>query len=431
MRVILFFSGVACLFLMALHAWRENLGAEWIPHQERYKAVLASRAGNDADQAVAAAYEVKLRQIVLAEGFATDRCVTCHVAVEDMSMKGESEPLRTHPGDYLNVHSMERFGCTLCHDGQGSAVNVADAAAYSRERYWEKPQLKAPFIEANCYRCHVDVLAQTPTYALGKQLFEGAGCTGCHTVRGRGGTVGPDLSNAGDLSRHLKVPTPEHHDLIERFNGNESLAYLYEAVRWPAAQPSNTKMPEFGFSDEEAIALVVYLKSFTRPATIVGLVPPSQSAAPPKDPVQRGRISYGRYCVGCHGVDAVGGVRNENSARGEVAPLNSLAASMGFASPEQAEALIRIFQNLDGAPLAESEARAFSNWSKIEATVEKTRRAIDQGMSVAAVDPRGPEPLDMPSWKHLIEPKEVDALIAYLLSAQPSGAPAAVPSGGR
>lgn len=429
MRVLLLLSGVACLAFMALHAWRENLGAEWISHQERYAETLAARATTETERAAAAAFEVKLRQAVLPEGYATDRCISCHVAIEDPKMTQEQEPLRTHPGEYLNTHPIERFGCTLCHDGQGLAVNVADAAAYSRDRYWEKPLLKAPFREANCYRCHNEVLPETPTYAFGKQIFEGSGCTGCHKVRGRGGNVGPDLSLVGDLSRHLKAPTPAHHDLVERFDGNESIAYLYESVRWPNAQPAVTKMPEFGFSDEEAIALVVYLKSFVRPATVVGLLPPPREDKPLNDPVERGRVTYAKYCIGCHGAGAAGGVTNENAKNPVVPALNGLAHRMAFTSADDVDALLRILRALNGAQLAESDAAKLANWTQIQRAIAETRRVIAQGLAVTAVDANGPEPLDMPSWQHLIDEKEIDALIAYLISTAPRDEQAAAGSG--
>jgi putative heme-binding domain-containing protein len=40
--------------------------------------------------------------------------------------------------------------------------------------------------------------------AAGKQVFESAGCAGCHAIRGEGGRLGPDLSNIGG-SRPLAV----------------------------------------------------------------------------------------------------------------------------------------------------------------------------------------------------------------------------------
>lgn len=416
MRVVLLLSGMACVALTSLHAWRENLSPEWRVHQQRYAQTLVRLAQSDSERAAARAYEVKLRQVVLPDGVATDRCVTCHVATEDRRMADQPEPLRSHPGNYLDTHPVERFGCTACHDGQGQAITWSDAAAYERERFWEKPLLKAPFIEANCYRCHSEVLEQTPTYAFGKQIFDASGCTGCHAVRGTGGNVGPELTLIADASRHVKVPTSQHHDLVERFHGNEALAYLFESVKWPDAQPTQTKMPQFGLSDDEATALVVYLKSFGRRATVTGLLPPPKPVLPPTDVVERGGVLYAKYCIGCHGEGGAGGIANANAANPTIRPLNTLAQAMAFASGHDVDAFLGIVRSLGAQPWTSSPATALSNWPKIDASLTSTRRAVTDGLAVPAVSPNGPQPLDMPAWRHLLDDGQVDALIAYLLS---------------
>lgn len=416
MRVTLLLSSVLCIALTGLHAWRENLDPEWRVHQQRYAQSLTRLATTDAERAAAQSYEVKLRQVVLPDGVATDRCVSCHVGSEDRRMANEPQPLRSHPGDYLDTHPVERFGCTACHDGQGQAITKADAAAYERTRFWEKPMLKAPFIEANCYRCHTEPLAQTPTYAFGKEIFEGSGCIGCHMVRGSGGNAGPDLSLVADVSRHVKVPSAAHHDLVERFHGNETVAYLFESVKWPDAQPSQTKMPQFNLSDEEATALVVYLKSFGRRATATGLLPPPTPVLPPTDVVERGRVLYGQYCIGCHGKDAAGGIPNVHAASATIRPLNTLAQAMVFAGRQDVDTFLGMVRKLGGQPLVSSPAAALPNWPKIDATLAAWRQAIVQGQAVPAASANGPQPLDMPSWRHLLDDGQVDALIAYLLS---------------
>jgi mono/diheme cytochrome c family protein/cytochrome c553 len=416
MRVVLFLSSVACIALTGAHAWRENLSPEWRGYQQRYAQHLAEMAQTDRERSAARDYEVKFRQVVLPDGAATDRCVSCHVATDDRRMADQPEPLRAHPGDYLDTHPVERFGCTTCHDGQGQAITWADAAAYERERFWEKPLLKAPFIEANCYRCHSEVLDQTPTYAFGKQIFDQSGCTGCHTVRGTGAAVGPDLTMVADLSRHVKVPTAQHHDLIERFTGNETLAYLFEAVKWPEAQPTPTKMPQFNLSDEEATALIVYLKSLGRRATATGLLPPPKPVLPPTDVVERGRVLYGQYCIGCHGQAAEGGISNANAPNPTIRPLNTLAETMSFATSHDVEAFLGVVRGLGGQPIASSAANALPNWPTIEAAMANARKAITEGQAVQAVTPSGPQPLGMPGWRHLLDDGQVEALIAYLVS---------------
>jgi len=66
-----------------------------------------------------------------------------------------------------------------------------------------------PFLLAGCI---VGGLLAQQTPQSGEALFFGkAACASCHGVNGRGGIVGPDLSNAGRLSvdaLHQKIVDP-------------------------------------------------------------------------------------------------------------------------------------------------------------------------------------------------------------------------------
>ncbi|HLD69349.1 MAG TPA: c-type cytochrome, partial [Candidatus Omnitrophota bacterium] len=173
---------------------------DWQKYQHKYKDELVHRALSEQDRAMAKDYEIKLRQIVVPELKSFDRCITCHVAIEDNRMKDMPNPLKAHPGDYLDTHDMNKVGCTSCHDGQGRAITLEDAHAKSLEKFWEKPLLKKPFTEATCIRCHADSLSQTPTYNLGRQLFQQKACFACHSSGDIGGVKGPALSDIGNAS---------------------------------------------------------------------------------------------------------------------------------------------------------------------------------------------------------------------------------------
>ena len=56
-----------------------------------------------------------------------DRCQMCHRAVDDPRFAQAPQPLTTHPK--IPPHPFEKFGCTVCHQGQGRATTVADARA--------------------------------------------------------------------------------------------------------------------------------------------------------------------------------------------------------------------------------------------------------------------------------------------------------------
>lgn len=73
----------------------------------------------------------------------------------------------------------------------------------------------------------------------GQQIFLSAGCSNCHQIDGRGGTIGPDLSNIG---------AKRNADYLEKFIGT------------PKKVNPGTIMPAANLSEAKLSALVNYLK---------------------------------------------------------------------------------------------------------------------------------------------------------------------------
>ncbi len=121
--------------------------------------------------------------------------------------------------DSNSPHPLEKFGCTACHAGQGSAtdfelaVHSPNDTAQKREwrkehswepfHDWEFPMLPARFVESSCVKCHhqmTDLVQQgskieAPKLIKGYNLVRENGCFGCHEISGlKGGKdIGPDL----------------------------------------------------------------------------------------------------------------------------------------------------------------------------------------------------------------------------------------------
>ena len=116
-----------------------------------------------------------VRQILLPELNRVDSCSTCHLGVEDPSYGGYPQPLAYHP--LHEQHPFEKFGCTVCHRGQGRATTSADA--HGNVSHWDQPMLPLRFIQASCGQCHeaADNPA-APQLARGQQVFESSGCRG-------------------------------------------------------------------------------------------------------------------------------------------------------------------------------------------------------------------------------------------------------------
>ena len=138
--------------------------------------------------------------------------------------KGEITQYAAHPRldlfvDANSSHPMEKFGCTICHAGQGSATDFVLAAhtpadstqeeewhkeyGWEHSHFWDFPMLSSRFVESSCLKCHHEVTdlirygskAEAPKLLRGYELVRENGCFGCHEISSvkAGREVGPDL----------------------------------------------------------------------------------------------------------------------------------------------------------------------------------------------------------------------------------------------
>ncbi len=205
LKVVLLLSSVASFGMLLLAAYQENFTAEWRTHQQEFAHVLSVKAtaANEASakegaSAKASDYPIEIRQAFLPEWDKVDRCITCHVGIDNPAMQDQPQPLTAHPGDILQHHSADRYGCTICHQGQGRATDKE--AAHGRVPFWDEPLLTGDFIQSTCTQCHHDEeVPQAPVLNRGRQLLSELGCVGCHKT---GETlaaekVGPQLDSVG------------------------------------------------------------------------------------------------------------------------------------------------------------------------------------------------------------------------------------------
>ena len=81
--------------------------------------------------------------------------------------------------------------------------------------------------------------------ARGKQLYYNKyGCNACHKIGQSGGEVGPPLDRAG-------------------FRLNSS--WVYRWIKYPQIMKPHTKMPNLGVSDDDAKAIMFFLKTLNAP----------------------------------------------------------------------------------------------------------------------------------------------------------------------
>ena len=222
--------------------------------------------------------QVALEKLPLNYNFTTatrhDRCMTCHVGIDQtgyLAPHGVAQPYCSHPDQALYVgskspHPVEKFGCTICHQGQGSATTFEWASHMpidtSQREGWKAkygwffnhfhkwPMRPGVLIESSCLQCHHDPY-QVPvakTLLLGYQSLRRYGCFGCHEIDGyKNGeaAVGPHLRIAQKAdsqlarARSLRKVGPNLARIAEKLTPE----VLRQWIRNPLSLRPTTRMP--------------------------------------------------------------------------------------------------------------------------------------------------------------------------------------------
>jgi len=276
--------GLTILFLLGAFAFREET-AEWKPYQRAYYQKLAQITG---DPKVAAT-PLAIKQIWNADLGRADRCVTCHMGIDNPKFANEKQPLKTHPdfingqGDrgYMFKHTFEKFGCTICHNGDGQATRVE--RTHGLVEHLDRQLLTGTAVQSSCTKCHLELYSsdvswpETPLLMKGKRLASQLGCGACHTIRqlGTNATLAPELSALGSKTElsfylvhdfsHVKGPHTTRQWVYEHFQDPQKITPGDPSAPDPKDRTYPTIMPNFGLSDEESEALTVFVLSLKNP----------------------------------------------------------------------------------------------------------------------------------------------------------------------
>ena len=275
----LFFAlSLIALGLMLAVVWQASAPA-WKTYQREFHRQESVGEPNALAKNAMLTTPLDIRQVLLPGLQRVDRCTTCHLGVEDPTMKNAPQPFTFHAN--LVPHVPAKFGCTVCHGGQGLATD--EWGAHGKVEFWQEPLLPREYIRASCGRCHKEgEVPGVPELAEGRRLFETQGCRGCHKLNGVGGSIGPDLTEEGAVHRF-----PEW---LERHFLN------------PNAVSKSSPMPNFHFTKEQARALTFYMLSLT--SEQMGTYYSSVRLIP--------SAGYGRQlfveknCIACHTIGGVG-----------------------------------------------------------------------------------------------------------------------------
>jgi len=313
------------LLLCVVAIYGEETG-EWRQHQDEFTRLYGERAQAKLAEAQAKSDAAEtarwtrvsgevpnlvreIKQLYIAELGVADRCTSCHLGIDNPLFADAPQPYRSHPGKLLDSHEPNRFGCTMCHDGQGSAT--ATSAAHGHEDNWPRVMMPTVFTQSACLRCHETThgLAGGERVSRGADLFMTKGCYACHNVKGAGPLpkFGPPLTAI--KSKLTDAP-----------------AWIGSWIKEPARVAADTAMPNFLLTDEEtgkitAVLLNLSKTSSAKPVTVDASL------------VEDGKKLFTeRGCRGCHGIEP-----NEKSVSPRVPHLAGIGSKV---TPEWLDAWI-------------------------------------------------------------------------------------------
>ncbi|MBI3565585.1 MAG: c-type cytochrome [Elusimicrobia bacterium] len=442
--------------LLAVFAWAflKDYNAEWKTYQKNYyemtasaleKQAAAAKDPKKADDLRAEARKVRrspleIKQIISNDLGRFDRCITCHVGMDEYSNPTMKTPFdgdakvsvvyKGHPqvdGKLVKAHPFTKFGCTVCHQGQGLATTKEKAHGWVKN--WERPMLKGVHIQGACVKCHGDFekLKGAEVAAAGWKAIKKHGCQGCHVVNGWGGVISVSLDDIADKPleriqgysfKRVKIDGKELDEETSWNIQNWILGHLvddpaYVTPNDPFAHFNTEPVPPSGMPDftkeisvADANAITAYLSGLTKEEVI-----PYRYHIPApavKEPAFSDTKEHGRYvfqkagCAGCHGIDAVEGRRR----------FNALGKGQPDYDAKLSEADKQKFMELGREPHLRE---LMGTYTKPELIAK-----LEAGVAASAAkkwSPDGPAPVVyMPAWKERLTKKELEDLADWLLS---------------
>ncbi len=217
----LFLWGNVILLIVFLLALGKDQIRGWQKYQKEFRSKEIARAKEKLDKAqteeekevalkefhAAKGIKLEIRQLWVQKLNTVDRCITCHLGYDSLSNSSLiteykeqpfSAPADSASYEIHKLHSFDKFGCVVCHAGQGIATEKE--AAHGHVEHWESPLLAGTLIQASCKKCHenlseLKIKGQVyPSDVIhAKSLIREYGCLGCHQIGGEGGPVSVDF----------------------------------------------------------------------------------------------------------------------------------------------------------------------------------------------------------------------------------------------
>ncbi|MFN7972557.1 MAG: c-type cytochrome [Acidobacteriota bacterium] len=221
--------------------------------------------------------------------------------------------------------------CGSCHalwgEGSGTGLDLSLAPAPTGaslcRTIWRHTPLLAPTrgsgdelsladMEAlYAFLYYVAIVDEPGDAAAGRKAIEDKGCLSCHSVAGRGGTVGPDLARWAAFG----------HPVVWA-----QMMWNHAPKMAERAKELDRKWPRL--EGRDMVDIIAYVRS-----TATEL---EAAALSPGDPGAGRKVFEGKGCAGCHRADAAGKAVGPDLARPspEVRTVSQLAGEMWNHAPE-------------------------------------------------------------------------------------------------
>jgi mono/diheme cytochrome c family protein len=257
---LLFTASVLVFAVLTLHVFRTEAQKEWVDYQREFRNMYEQKVREKmadpnigADPVELAKWEKELREaraerphlrrVFLPEAGVRDLCTSCHLGIDNPLFADAPEPFRSHPGNMLESHPGEKYGCTMCHGGRGTGTTTH--AAHGLEESWLNPLIPEKYIKSTCIGCHETSygLEGAEAMEIGRLAFAKYGCYGCHDSVGF-----EDLPKFG----------PPFDGFKDKLSGER---WMLSWLRAPEKMRSDTLMPAFQLSDEEIRDVTAFVLS--------------------------------------------------------------------------------------------------------------------------------------------------------------------------
>ena len=288
-------SGFIIIVIFFLMLFREVISPEWKQNQNDF----TEHTEPDRQDNSIPASSSGLKQIEIHEFNHIDRCITCHLNIENEDNQNLNPPFSGHPGQDLEHHDLASFGCTLCHSGTGRSLLRDETCNPDRIVDWRP-------VDSNCAKCHLSIFSTPANPVLphslnrAKQDIYQLGCLGCHKIRHVGGQFGPDLSNQADKIRQGYN--------FKNVQGKHSIFnwHLEHFENPPKISPGSI-MPDFDMDPEQIESLTTMVLGLSNPVLPFRYY---DMAVLSEFKNQRPRVKHDNLfslvCSACHGTEGQG-----------------------------------------------------------------------------------------------------------------------------